>query len=100
MSVFDSLRGGLIVSVQAWRGSALDDPVVIAAMAGAAQESGAVGVRIEGIDDLRAVRARVQLPIIGLIKCEYAGFEPYITPGLAEVRAVLETGAEIIAIDA
>jgi N-acylglucosamine-6-phosphate 2-epimerase len=100
VSLLDTLRGGLIVSVQAWRGSALDDPYVIAAMARAAQESGAVGVRIEGTDHLRAVRARVALPIIGLIKREYPGFEPYITPAVAEVRAVAAAGAEIVAFDA
>ena len=33
MKLLEALRGGLIVSVQAWRGSALDDPHVIAAMA-------------------------------------------------------------------
>lgn len=100
MSTLDALRGGLIVSVQAWRGSAIDDPAFIAAMAQAAQEGGAVGLRIEGVADLRAVRARVRLPIVGLIKREYAGFDPYITPGLAEIREVLETGAEIVAFDA
>jgi len=99
MSLADSLRGGLIVSVQAWRGSALDDPHVIAAMAQAAQEGGAVAVRIAGLDDLRAVRARVALPVIGLIKREYPGFEPYITPTLDEVRAVIAAGAEIVAFD-
>ena len=100
VSTLDALRGGLIVSVQAWRGSAIDDPAFIAAMAQAAQEGGAVGVRVEGVADLRAVRARVRLPIVGLIKREYSGFEPYITPGLAESREVLETGAEIVAFDA
>lgn len=100
MSLLDALRGGLIVSVQAWRGSALDDPLVIAAMAGAAQDGGAVGVRVEGIRNLHAVRARVALPILGLIKREYAGFEPYITPTLADVAAVIEAGAEIVAFDA
>ncbi|HYL27399.1 MAG TPA: N-acetylmannosamine-6-phosphate 2-epimerase [Candidatus Nitrosotalea sp.] len=100
MSLLDELRGGLIVSVQAWRGSALDDPHVIAAMAQAAQESGAVAVRIEGREHLRAVRARVRIPIVGLIKREYAGFAPYITPTRDEVRAVASAGAEIIAFDA
>jgi N-acylglucosamine-6-phosphate 2-epimerase len=100
VSLLQSLRGGLIVSVQAWRGSALDDPRVIAAMAQAAQEGGAVAVRIAGSEDLRAVRARVALPVIGLIKREYAGFEPYITPTLAEVNAVIASGAEIVAFDA
>jgi N-acylglucosamine-6-phosphate 2-epimerase len=100
MSLLESLRGGLIVSAQAWRGSALDDPHVIAAMAQAAQEGGAAAVRIAGLDDLRAVRARVALPIIGLLKREYPGFEPYITPTLADVRSVIGAGAEIVAFDA
>jgi N-acylglucosamine-6-phosphate 2-epimerase len=100
MKALDELRGGLIVSVQAWAGSALDDPPVIAAMARAAQEGDAVAVRVQGVENLNAVRRRVQLPIIGLIKREYAGFEPYITPTPAEVAAIVETGAEIVAFDA
>jgi N-acylglucosamine-6-phosphate 2-epimerase len=96
----ESLRGGLIVSVQAWRGSALDDPQIIAAMARAAEEGGAVAVRVAGVENLRAVRARVRLPIVGLIKREYAGFEPYITPTLEEVRAVAGAGADVVAFDA
>ena len=100
MSLLDALRGGLIVSVQAWRGSALDDPHVIAAMARAAQDGGAVAVRIAGVDHLRAVRELVALPIVGLIKREYPGFEPYITPTLEEVRDVIGAGADIVAFDA
>jgi N-acylglucosamine-6-phosphate 2-epimerase len=100
MSLLETLRGGLIVSVQAWRGSAIDDPHIIAAMTCAAQDGGAVGVRIEGIENLRAVRRRVALPIIGLIKREYPGFEPYITPTLSEVGAAIGEGAEIVAFDA
>ena len=100
MSLLDELRGGLIVSVQAWPGSALDDPTVIAAMARAAQEGDAVAVRVQGVANLRAVRARVQVPIVGLIKREYPGFEPYITPTLEEVTAVIEAGADIVAFDA
>ncbi len=88
MSLFDAMRGGLIVSVQAWHGSALDDPHVIAAMARAAEANGAVALRIEGVEHLRAVRACVALPIVGLIKREYPGFEPYITPTLDEVREI------------
>lgn len=100
MSLLDGLRGGLIVSVQAWRGSALDDPHVIAAMSRAAEESGAVAVRIEGAQNLAAVRSRVKVPIVGLIKREYRGYEPYITPTMAEVRDVIAGGAEIVAFDA
>ena len=94
------LRGGLIVSVQAAAGSALDDPHVIAALARAAQDAGAVAVRVAGESHLRAVRARVDVPIVGLIKRAYDGFAPYITPTLDEVAAIAATGAEIVAFDA
>lgn len=100
MSLLDSLRGGLIVSVQAQPGSPLDDPHVLSAMALAAQENGAAGVRIQGVQNLRAVRARVRIPIAGIIKREYEGYEPYITPTLREIREVLDSGAEIVAFDA
>ncbi|HEX3670243.1 MAG TPA: N-acetylmannosamine-6-phosphate 2-epimerase [Candidatus Cybelea sp.] len=100
MTLFERLRGGLIVSVQAWRGSALGDPQVIAAMARASEANGAVAVRIAGGEHLRAVRARVALPIVGLVKREYPGFEPYITPTIDEVREIADAGAEIVAFDA
>ena len=100
MTVLDRLRGGLVVSVQARAGSAIDDPHVLAAMARAAQENGAAGVRIQGVRNLEAVRKRVEIPIIGIIKREYEGFEPYITPTLREIREVLDCGAEIVAFDA
>ncbi len=100
MNVLEQLRGGLIVSVQAWPGSAIDDPYVLAAMAAAAEANGAVAVRMQGVANLMAARARVSIPIIGIIKREYDGFEPYITPTLEEVREIAATGAEIIAFDA
>jgi|SRR5579884_648046 N-acylglucosamine-6-phosphate 2-epimerase len=100
MSILDRLRGRLIVSVQAPAESALDDPHVLAAMARAAQDAGAAGVRIQGVANLRAVRQRVSVPIVGIIKRRYPGFEPYITPTADDVRAVLDCGAEIVAFDA
>jgi N-acylglucosamine-6-phosphate 2-epimerase len=69
-------------------------------MAGAAQDGGAVAVRIEGVANLLAVRHRVTLPIVGLLKREYPGFETYISPTLADVRSIIGAGAEIVAFDA
>ena len=100
MSVLDQLRGGLIVSVQAWAGSAIDDPFVLSSMAVAAQQNGAAGVRIQGVANMLAVRARVEVPMIGIIKREYDGFEPYITPTLMEVAEIVQSGADIVAFDA
>lgn len=98
--LLERLRGSLIVSVQAREGSALDAPEVLAAMALAAQHAGAGAVRMQGLPNLRAARRQVSLPIIGLVKRKYPGYEPYITPTLREVGEVLEGGAEIVAFDA
>ena len=100
MNILDALRGGLIVSVQAKAGSAIDDPSVLAAMALAAEQNGALGVRMQGAENLRAARERLKLPMIGIIKREYPGYEPYITPSLEEVRVVIAAGVEIVAFDA
>ncbi|HUY11055.1 MAG TPA: N-acetylmannosamine-6-phosphate 2-epimerase [Candidatus Dormibacteraeota bacterium] len=100
MKLLDALRGGLIVSVQAAPGSPLDDPAIIAAMALAAEMGGAVALRIQGSANVRAVKSRCSLPVVGLIKRSYPGFEPYITPTRRDVEDTIEAGAEIVAFDA
>jgi N-acylglucosamine-6-phosphate 2-epimerase len=100
VKLLERLQGGLIVSAQAPRGSAIDDPLVLTAMAAAAEANGAVGVRMQGIENLRAARARLKVPIIGLLKISYPGFEPYITPTIEAARAVIACGVEIVAFDA
>lgn len=96
----DVLRG-LIVSIQPPAGSALDEPSIVAAMAACAIENGAAGVRIEGVQRIKAVRARLpQTPIVGLIKHAVEGYAPYITATLADVENVLSAGANIVAVDA
>lgn len=96
----ESLQGGLIVSCQAPVDSPLHNPFVIAAMAQAAVNNGAVGVRIDTPAHIYAVRQRVQVPIIGLWKQVIAGYDIYITPQFHHAAAAAEAGADIIAIDA
>lgn len=91
---------GLIVSCQAPASSPLHDPVVIAAMAEAAINQGAAGVRIDTPDHIKAVRQRLCVPIIGLWKQELPGSSVYITPQFHHAAAVARSGADIIAIDA
>lgn len=100
MSVLDQLKGGLIVSCQAKEGSPFRMPVIMAAMAKAAEQSGAVGIRANGYDDIKAIREAVKLPIIGILKKDYDGYDVYITPTFEDAKLVASAGADIIAIDA
>ncbi|TAE57491.1 MAG: N-acetylmannosamine-6-phosphate 2-epimerase [Nostocales cyanobacterium] len=96
----DTLEKGLIVSCQAPVDSPLHDPDIIAAMAKAAVNNGAVGVRIDTPSHIQAVRKQVTQPIIGLWKQIITGSEVYITPQFHHAVAVAQAGADIIAIDA
>ncbi|MBD5655934.1 MAG: putative N-acetylmannosamine-6-phosphate 2-epimerase [Candidatus Eremiobacteraeota bacterium] len=98
--MLERLRGGLIVSVQAYEGSVLEAPESIALLARCAVANGAVGVRVEGAARLTAVRHVVDVPIVGIIKQRHDGYEPYITSTLEEIEAVIASGAEIVAFDA
>uniref|UniRef100_B8HNG8 Putative N-acetylmannosamine-6-phosphate 2-epimerase n=1 Tax=Cyanothece sp. (strain PCC 7425 / ATCC 29141) TaxID=395961 RepID=B8HNG8_CYAP4 len=94
------LQGGLIVSCQAPADSPLHAPEVIAAMAAASVNQGAVGVRIDSPAHVAAVRQRVQVPIIGLWKQVIPGSDVYITPQFVHAQAIAAAGADLIAIDA
>ncbi|RJT46459.1 N-acetylmannosamine-6-phosphate 2-epimerase [Rahnella woolbedingensis] len=91
--------GGLIVSCQPVPGSPLDKPDIVAAMALAAQQAGAVALRIEGIENLKATHARVSVPIIGILKRDLPDSPVRITPFLEDVDALAAAGASIIAFD-
>lgn len=78
-SVIETLRHGLIVSCQAPVDSPLHEPVVIAAIAQAAINQEAVGVRIDTPAHISAVRQKVKAPIVGLWKQQIPGYEVYIT---------------------
>lgn len=95
-----TLRGSLVVSCQAPDGSPLRDAGIIAALAEAAVMAGAVGVRINSAAHVAAVRDRVNVPIIGLEKVIDAGGAQWITPTVDDARALIDAGADIVALDA
>ena len=98
--LIQSFYRGLVVSCQAPVDSPLHDPQVIAAMAQAAVNRGAVGVRLDTPAHVQAVRRQITAPIIGLWKRQIPGFEVYITPQFDHAAAIADAGADIIAIDA
>lgn len=92
-------NGALIVSCQPVPASPLDKPEIVAAMAKAAEQAGAVALRIEGIANLNAVRVQVSIPIIGIIKRDLPDSPVRITPFLQDVDDLAASGADIIAFD-
>jgi N-acylglucosamine-6-phosphate 2-epimerase len=92
------VRNGLIVSCQALPDEPLHGADMMARMALAALQGGAVGIRANGAEDIRAIRKTVTLPIIGIYKDGDAGV--YITPTLNHARVVAEAGADVVALDA
>lgn len=98
--ILDKIKGGLIVSCQALESEPLYDSYIMSKMAWAAKLGGAVGIRANTVVDIKAIKEKVDLPLIGIIKQEYDGSDVYITPTMKEVDALVETGCEIIAIDA
>lgn len=99
-TILEKLHLGLIVSCQALPDEPLHGPEIMARMAAAAAEGGAIGIRANGAADVRAIKRAVSLPVIGIVKRNYPDSAVYITPTLGEIEELLDAGADIIAFDA
>lgn len=93
-------RGTLVVSCQAREDNPLHGAAFMRAMALAAVQGGAGGIRAEGAADIAAIRAAVDVPVIGLRKRWLAEFDVYITPSFADAAAIVEAGCDVVALDA
>lgn len=93
------VKGKLVISCQALKGEPLHSSFIMARMALAAKQAGAVAIRANSVVDIQAIQDEVHLPIIGLDKVDYADSPVYITPTIKEMRAVAATGAEVVACD-
>lgn len=95
----ERLRGKLVVSCQAHGDNPLRGPEFMAAMAEAAVRGGAAGIRADGVDDVAAIRRRVDVPILGINKLADDSGKIFITPTAASATAIIAAGAELIALD-
>lgn len=93
-----SLKGKLVVSVQAYPGEPLRHPETMAQMARACELGGAAAIRCQGLSDIAAIKGRVEIPVIGLWKEGHEGV--YITPTLRHAIACVNAGADVVALDA
>ena len=98
VSLFSRIEGGLVVSCQALEDEPLHSAEIMARMAEAAMIGGAVGIRCNGVEDTKAIRAKVDLPLIGLWKVGREGV--YITPTADHALSIIDAGADMVALDA
>lgn len=95
--LIEAFRGKLIVSCQAYPGEAMRDPNTMAQVAQQCVRGGAAAIRVQGIEDIRATKPVIDVPLIGLWKDGKEGV--FITPTLRHALACAEAGADIVAID-
>ena len=90
----NSLKGKLIVSCQALPHEPLHSSFIMGRMAFAAKEGGAAGIRANTKEDIAEIQKNVDLPIIGIVKRDYEGFDVYITPTMKEIDELMEVKAK------
>lgn len=98
--MLNQIKGKLIVSCQALPDEPLHSSFIMGRMALAAKQGGASGIRAQSVEDIKEIMTVVDLPVIGIIKRNYDDSEIYITPTQKEVKELLETKCQMIAIDA
>jgi uncharacterized phosphosugar-binding protein/putative N-acetylmannosamine-6-phosphate epimerase len=90
--MFKSLTGGFVL--------ACSSESQAAAVAGAAERSGATALRVYSPTAVAALKAAVRLPVIGSWEGEDARGVSVMTPDLERARVLVAAGADLIALDA
>ncbi len=99
-NIKEILPRGLIVSCQALDNEPLHSSFIMSKMALAAKTGGAIGIRANTKEDITAIKKEVSLPVIGIVKRDFTDSAIYITPTMDEIDELVESGTEIIALDA
>lgn len=99
--LFELMKGTVIVSCQATPGEPLylKDDSIMYLMARAAKQAGAKVIRTSSARDIAAIKEETGLPVIGLIKREYPGYQGRITMTMREVDECMNAMADIVSID-
>ena len=99
VDLITQLKNKLIVSCQAEEGFPLNSPEILTALAQTAVIGGASAIRASIPVNIHAMKQVLDVPIIGIYKFDYPGFDVRITPTMVEVEAIVEAGSDIIALD-
>ena len=100
----DSLKNKIVVSVQAAYGEPLYDEACINGLLLSVVNGGASAVRVAGVRDVKNAKKLLNVPVIGLTKPKVLPKNwldvVYITPTINDVVSLIDSGADIIAMDA
>lgn len=99
--ILERIKGQLIVSCQALPSESLyvEEKSIMYLMARAAKQAGSPCIRTSSIRDVLAIKEETDLPVIGIVKIVYDGYDSYITPTMKEVDELYAADADIIALD-
>lgn len=99
--ILNAIRGKMIISCQAVAGEPLyvEEKSIMYLMARAARMAGTPAIRTSGIRDVIAIKEETGLPVIGLVKIQYEGYDSYITPTMKEVDELVAAGSDVVALD-
>lgn len=98
--LLEQLKGGMIVSCQAEGNDPFNaNPEYMALFAKAAEMGGAIGIRTQGIEKLKAIKRVSTLPVIGLLKSQFEDGTVRITGSFAEIDQLIAAKSDIVAID-
>lgn len=99
----NDLTGGLIVSCQAFPREPLYGGDTMVKLAVAAEQGGACAIRANSPEIIREIKAKVSVPVFGIYKLLPENYDKIrdviITPNLDAAKAIVEAGADIIAVD-
>jgi N-acylglucosamine-6-phosphate 2-epimerase len=98
--MLETIKKGLVASCQALPDEPLHSSFIMAKMALAAKQGGAVGIRANSKEDIIAIKQEVDLPVVGIVKRDYPDSDVFITATKQELNELLESGCEMIALDA
>ena len=99
--ILSDTRNSIIVSCQALPSEPLycEEMSIMPFMAKAAQMAGCKCIRTSSVRDVVEIKKATGLPVIGLIKRTYEGYDSYITPTMKEIDELVAADSDIIALD-
>ncbi|WP_288221524.1 N-acetylmannosamine-6-phosphate 2-epimerase [uncultured Clostridium sp.] len=99
--ILEKIKGKLIISCQALPSEPLyvEEKSIMYLMARAAKQAGSPCIRTNSVRDIIAIKEETSLPVIGIIKIDYEGYDSYITPTMKEIDELVSVDTDIIALD-